>query len=90
MKGASIVVDNASAADTVLSIKKRLFALNPKLPVRRQRLMYSNGPHGMEALGDKETLCDAGVVEDGSAELDLLLTDLTQIETHRLNIKVKV
>jgi hypothetical protein len=88
MTGASIVVDNASAADTVLSVKKRVFALDAKLPVRRQRLVYSLGAHGMEPLADKETLGDAGVSDDGSAELDLVLTDLTAAEVQKLNLKV--
>ena len=85
---ATIVVDNLSAADTVLSVKKRVFALNPKLPVRRQRLVYSLGAQGLEPLTDKETLGGAGVAEDGSAELDLVLTDLTDSEARKLNAKV--
>ncbi len=37
MTGAVIAIDDASAADTILSIKQRVFAANRKLHVRRQR-----------------------------------------------------
>jgi hypothetical protein len=39
--------------------------------------MYRPGPRGIEALADDETLGTAGVAQDGSAELDLLLSELT-------------
>ena len=60
-------------AHTVLSVKQRVFAANRTLFVRRQRLLYSAGPRGMEPLADDETLGGAGVAQDGSAELDVLL-----------------
>jgi len=73
MTGAAIVIDDASATDTIMSVKARVFAANRELPVRRQRLVYRPGPRGMEALADDETLGGAGVAQDGSAELDLLM-----------------
>ena len=84
MTGATIAIGNASIADTVLSVKHRVFAANRELPVRRQRLMYRPGPRGMEALSDDDTLGGAGVVQDGSAELDLLLAELTADEVQAL------
>jgi hypothetical protein len=45
--------------------------------VRRQRLMYRPGPHGMEPLADDDTLGGAGVAQDGTAELDVLLTEVS-------------
>ncbi len=88
MTGAAIAIDDASSTDTILSIKQRVYAANPKLPVRRQRLMYRPGPHGVEPLADDETLGGAGVARDGTAELDVLLADLTTEEVSALSPKV--
>jgi hypothetical protein len=89
MTGAAIAIDDASAADTILRVKQRVFALNRKLPVRRQRLMYRPGPHGIDPLADDETLGGAGVAQDGTAELDVLLADLTAAEVNELNEMVR-
>ncbi len=88
MAGAAIAIDDAAAADTILSVKQRLFALNRKMFVRRQRLVYSAGPRGMDALADDETLGGAGVARDGTAELDVLVADLTAVEAAELGEKV--
>ena len=88
MTGAAITIDDASAADSIRSVKQRVFALDRKLPVRRQRLVYRPGPRGMEALADDETLGGAGVAQDGSAELDVLLQPLTASEAEQLDPKV--
>ncbi len=88
MTGAAIEIEDAAATNTVLNIKERLFAVNNKLRVCRQRLVYSAGPHGMDALADEETLGGAGVAEDGSAELDVLLADLTEEEADELGPEV--
>jgi hypothetical protein len=90
MSGAAIAIENASAADTILSVKQLVFAVNRKMSVRRQRLVYCPGPHGMESLADGETLSGAGVAQDGSARLDVLLVDLTEAETADLNEKVRM
>jgi hypothetical protein len=82
MAGAAIVIDNVSAADTVLSVKQRLFAANRKMPV------HQPGPRGMDALADDETLGGAGVARDGSAVIDVLLADLTKTEARKLGPKV--
>ncbi len=88
MTGAVIGIDDASANDTIRSVKERVFAANRKLYVRRQRLMYRPGPHGMEPLADDETLGGAGVAQDGSAELDVLLMELKPEEVAAINGKV--
>ena len=88
MTGATIAIDDASAADTILSVKQRVFAANRTLHVRRQWLVYRPGTHGMEALADDETLGGAGVAQDGSAELDVLLEALTPVEVAALGPKV--
>jgi hypothetical protein len=88
MTGAAISIENAAAANTILSIKKRLYAANPKLRVCRQRLVYSAGPHGMDPLADNETLRGAGVAQDGSAKLDVLLADLTEEEADEFGPEV--
>jgi hypothetical protein len=88
MAGAAIAIDDAADEDTILSVKQRVFALNPKLFVRRQRLVYSAGPRGMDALADDETLGGAGVARDGTAELDVLVADLTPAEAEELGQKV--
>ena len=80
MTGAAIAIDDASSTDTILSVKQRVFAANRKMSVRRQRLVYRPGPRGMDPLADDETLDGAGVARDGSAELDVLLADLTAEE----------
>jgi hypothetical protein len=80
MAGAAIAINDAAATDTVLSIKQRVFAANKKLNVHRQRLVYSAGPHGIDALADDETLGGAGVAGDGSAKLDVLMEALTEAE----------
>ncbi len=88
MTGAAIAIDDAAATDTILSVKERVYAVNAKLPVRRQRLMYRPGPRGMEALADDETLGGAGVARDGTAELDVFLAELTSAEVAALDSKV--
>ena len=88
MAGAAIVIDGVSASNKILTVKQRVYAANPKLYVRRQRLVYSAGPRGMDALADDETLGGAGVAQDGSAELDVLLADLTAAEAEELGEKV--
>ena len=88
MNGAAIGIENASITDTILSVKQRVRATNPKMPVRRQRLVYCPGPHGMDALADNETLGGAGVAQDGSAKLDVLLADLTDAEVDELGDQV--
>jgi hypothetical protein len=89
MTGATIAIDDASASDTILSVKQRVFSANPKLYVHRQRIMYRPGPHGMEPLADDETLGGAGVARDGSAELDVLLVDVTEAEVKELDLKAR-
>jgi hypothetical protein len=42
----------------------------------------------MDALADDETLGGAGVARDGSAELDVLVADLTAAEAEELGEKV--
>jgi hypothetical protein len=88
MTGAAIAIDDASATDTIRSVKQRVFAVDRKLPVRRQRLVYRPGPRGMDALADDDTLGGAGVAQDGSAELDVLLQPLTESEAEQLDPKV--
>ncbi len=88
MAGAAIVIDGVSATNKILTVKKRVFAANPKLYVRRQRLVYTAGPRGMDALADDETLGGAGVAQDGSAKLDVLVADLTATEADELGRKV--
>jgi hypothetical protein len=88
MAGAAIAIDDASATDTVLSVKERVFAVNDKMPVHRQRLVYQPGPYGMEALADDETLGGAGVAPDGTAILDVLLDEPTAEEVEALGKEV--
>ena len=89
MAGASIVIEESSASDTILTVKQRVFALNRKLYVRRQRLVYTAGPFGMDALADDVTLDGAGVAQDGTAKLDVLLADLTEADMTELGHKVR-
>jgi hypothetical protein len=89
MDGTVCAIDDVSASDTILSIKQRVFAVNRKLNVRRQRLMYRPGPLGMEPLADDQTLGGAGVAQDGSAELDALLAELTAAEMNELDRKAR-
>ena len=88
MTGTAIAIDDATATDTIISIKHRVFAANRKLYVRRQRLVYRPGPHGIEALADDKTLGGAGVARDGTAELDVLLADLTYADLRELGEQV--
>ncbi len=90
MTGAAIVIDDATAADTILSVKQRVFASNRQLPVRRQRLMYRPGPYGISPLADDETLGGAGVARDGTAELDVLLAEITAKQAAVLGEKVAI
>ncbi len=89
MTGATIVIDDAFAADTILSVKQRVFVLNRKMHVLRQRLMYRPGPRGINPLADDETLLGVGVAQDGTAELDVLLVDLTAAEVAKLGPQVR-
>jgi hypothetical protein len=88
MTGTAIAINDAAAADTVLSVKQRVFAANRKLYVRQQRLVFSAGPRCMDALADDETLDGAGVPQDGSAKLDVLLADLTETDLFELGANV--
>jgi hypothetical protein len=88
MAGATIAINDAAADDTLLSVKQRVFAANRTLFVRRQRLVYTAGPRGMDALADDETLGSAGVAQDGTAKLDVLVADLTAAEAAELGKKV--
>ena len=88
MNGATIAIDDATAGDTIRSVKQRVFAVNHKLPVHRQRLMYRPGPRGIEPLSDDETLGGAGVAQDGSAELDVLQAEVTSAEAAELGGKL--
>ncbi len=80
MAGAAIAINDAADADTILSVKQRVFSTNRKLFVRQQRLVYTAGPRGMDALADDETLGGAGVAHGGSAKLDVLMEPLTEAE----------
>jgi hypothetical protein len=84
MSGAAIAIENASSNDSIQSIKERVFAVDRTLYVRRQRLIYLAGPRGMEPMADDETLGGAGVAQDGSAEIDVLLADVTATEATEL------
>ena len=84
MAGSVMLIDDVCAWDTILNVKKRVFALNFQFPVRRQRLVYTTGPRGMDPLADHETLGRVGVSQDGTAELDVLLVDLTAAEAYKL------
>ncbi len=86
--GAAVTIDDASAADTLLSVKERVFAANRMLPVHRQELVYSDGPRGIEALADDETLGGAGVAQDGTAEFDVQLTSARKEKANKLGPKV--
>ena len=86
--GAAVTIDDASAADTLLSVKERVFAANRMLPVHRQQLVYSDGPDGAEPLADDETLGGAGVAQDGTAELDVQLTSVRKEKANKLGPKV--
>ncbi len=88
MTGAAIAIEDASAADTILSVKERVFSVNSKLPVHRQRLVYRPGPFGMDALADDETLGGAGVARDGTAELDVLVSGLSDDEIADISSQV--
>jgi hypothetical protein len=88
MTGASIAIDDATAADSILSVKRRVFAANRQLPVRRQRLVYRPGPHGINPLADEETLGGAGMARDDTTSLDVLLTELTEEDLTGLGRKV--
>ena len=89
MSGAVIGIDDASANDTIRSVKERVFASNRKLHVRRQLLMYRPGPRGMEPLADDETLGGAGVAQDGTAELDVLLLESKPEDVAAINGNVR-
>jgi hypothetical protein len=88
MSGAVITIDDASATDTILSVKERVFASNRRMRVCRQRLMCRSGPHGVNPLADDETLGGAGVARNGTAQLDMLLADLTEDDAVDLGRKV--
>jgi hypothetical protein len=71
-----IVIDAAAAAaDSIMSVKQRVFAINREMPVHGQRLMYRPGPPGIEPLADDQTLGGACVAQDGIAVIGVLLTE---------------
>ena len=88
MTGATISIEDASAEDCVWEIKQLVYEHNRKMPAHLQRLMYRPGPYGIDPLPDNETLGGAGVAQDWSAELDVLLVEMTEAEIVVLNSKV--
>jgi hypothetical protein len=88
MSGATFAINEVCIVDSILSVKHRVFGLNPKMNVRRQRLVYNDGPYGMNSLADTETLGGAGVAQDGSAKIDVLLADLTAADILELQTEV--
>lgn len=90
MAGVSIDIDNASATDTILSVKQRVYELDHKLHIRRQRLVYPPGRFGMDSISDDETLGGADFARDGSAKLDVLLVDLTAEDSYTLGRSVRL
>jgi hypothetical protein len=88
MTGATIAIDDASAVDTILSVKERVHAAsaNPKFPVSRQRLVYR--PLCMEALPNDETLGSVGVAQDGTAQLDMLLAEVKEQDKWKFGAQV--
>ena len=81
MNGAAIVLDDVFAGDSIQRVKQRVFAIDNKLVVSRQRIVYTEGPYGMNALAGDETLGGAGVPQDGSAKLDMLLADPVHVSS---------
>ena len=90
MAGVAINIDDAAGTNTILSVKHRVFAAHRNMYVVRQRLVYQPGPHGMDPLADNETLGGAGVAEDGSAKLDVLLADLSEVRKDELGFMVRL
>jgi hypothetical protein len=88
MTGATTDIDDASAADTIMSVKQRVFAANPTMSVHRQRLVFRPGPHGIDPLADDETLGGAGVAQDGTGVLDVLMVGLTGAEAVELGSRL--
>jgi hypothetical protein len=43
-----IVIDDAAAADSIMSVKQSVFAINREMPVHVQCLRYRPGPRGIE------------------------------------------
>jgi hypothetical protein len=84
MAGSVFQIDDASTLDTILSVKKRISALNCQFPVRRQRLVYSAGPHGINPLADDDTLGNICVKRDGTAMFDVLLADVSPDKAAKL------
>jgi hypothetical protein len=82
-----IVIHDASACDTIWSVKERVFALNRHMYMRRQRLYFCDS---IEPLADEDTLGRVGVAQDGSARLVLLLRDLSALEEAALGEKVQM
>ena len=71
-EGTDVAIANASAKETIASIKRRVLAANPEWPVHRQLVTFAGMPD-MEPLADDLTLDEAGVAQDGSAVLDVVL-----------------
>ncbi len=88
MAGVAIDIHDAAATDKILSVKQRVCAANRNLYVRRQRLVYTAGPFGIDPLLDDETLGGAGVAVDGSAKLDVLLADFSAAEAADLGARL--
>ncbi len=86
--GATYVIDNVTASDTVLRVKEIVFAANRKMHVRQQQLACRLGPHGLRYLANQETLGDAGMAQDGSAELVMRLEALPTAEAKKIGRKV--
>ena len=85
--GATLLIQNVSAVDTILTVKEIIFASNRKMHVRRQQLGYKLS-HGIRLLADGETLGGAGLAQDGSAELVMLLDAIPAAEAKKLGRKV--
>jgi hypothetical protein len=78
-----------AATDKILYVKECLFrSVRSEPPEFRQQLVFRAGPRGTEPLADNEALGDAGVAQDGTAELDVILRPMTAAEQAELDQEV--
>ncbi len=78
--GATILIDDATANDTIWSVKERVFAANPDLFADEQRIVYRPDPHEMGSLHDDHTLDQLCSAHNDSAQFTVSLADLTENE----------
>jgi hypothetical protein len=84
MASATIGIDDASNADSIFDVKQRVLNAQPQDVRASAAARVTADPCGMDALAHGKTLGGTGVAQDGSAELNAQVANLTEADAEEL------